>query len=153
MSTGHSFLPCDREFAPIERLKKSANVYVPEDWMRVIKNAKESNEVHEMTQQHFLSFDPIQFLFRQPRTLKITQVLGIRLTLANPDKIYTRISHEPGTNWDEHDADHRMQIYQQPIQLPRKYHNRLLISQAKREDLRSMCAFLLPQYRAFYQNL
>jgi len=35
MCTGHSFLPRDREFTTIERLKKSANVYVPDDWARV----------------------------------------------------------------------------------------------------------------------
>lgn len=153
MSSGHSFLPCDREFAPIERLKKSAVVNVPEDWVRVISEAKSSNNVIEMTQQDFLSFDGVKFLFRQPSTLKMTEIMAIRLTQANPEIIYTKIGHDAGTTWDEHVADSRFNVYQNPINIPRKYMNPIPISSEKRRDLLAMSQFLLPQYRQFYLNL
>ena len=153
MTSGHSFLPCDREFAVIERKKKSANVFVPTDWVRVIREAKPSNEVFEMSQNHFVNFDPVKHLFRQPHTLKVTEVMEIRFTRANPGVIYTKIGHDEFTRWDEHVTDHRFEIYQEPIQLPVKYQVPRLIAQEKREDLLSMCDFLLPQYRQFYQNL
>jgi len=106
-----------------------------------------------MTQQEFVSFDGVKFIFRQPHTLKITEVMAVRLTQTNPGIIYTKIGHEPGTNWDQHAADPRFQVYQNPIHLPRKYHNPIPISQEKRRDLLAMSQFLLPQYRGFYQNL
>lgn len=39
LTTGHCFLPCDRDFALIERKKKSAMVYIPDQWVEVIANA------------------------------------------------------------------------------------------------------------------
>lgn len=39
LTTGHSFLPCDRDSALIERKKKSAMVYKPNQWVEVIANA------------------------------------------------------------------------------------------------------------------
>lgn len=38
-TTGHSFLPCDRDFAVIERAKKGTKVYIPMHWVEVIANA------------------------------------------------------------------------------------------------------------------
>jgi len=40
LSTGHSFLPCDRDFALIEKQKKTAKVLVPSQWKYVIANAR-----------------------------------------------------------------------------------------------------------------
>lgn len=123
------------------------------DWIRVISEAKSSNEVYEMTQQDFFSFDGVKFTFRQPNTLKITEVMAVRLTEANPHIIYTKIGQDPGTTWDEHAADPRFPVYQIPINLSRKYHNPIPISLEKKRDLLVMSEDLLPQHRVFYQNL
>lgn len=39
--SGHSFLPCDQDFGLIEKQKKHhQNIFVPNDWHSVIKNAR-----------------------------------------------------------------------------------------------------------------
>nr|CAI5865762.1 unnamed protein product [Callosobruchus analis] len=40
LSTGHSFLPCDRDFAHVERQKRISLVYEPLQWVDVIAKAK-----------------------------------------------------------------------------------------------------------------
>ena len=41
MVSGHSFLPNDSEFGIIETSsKKHQNIWVPQDWFDIIKNAK-----------------------------------------------------------------------------------------------------------------
>ena len=38
---GHSFLPCDRDFAKTESKKKKVDrLYLPNDWIDVIRSAK-----------------------------------------------------------------------------------------------------------------
>ena len=40
MVRGHTFLENDRDFAQIERRKKTALVLVPQDWLKVVEEAK-----------------------------------------------------------------------------------------------------------------
>ena len=37
---GHTYLPNDRDFAHIEKRKSSARVYVPDDWIEIVKEAR-----------------------------------------------------------------------------------------------------------------
>lgn len=37
---GHTFLENDRDFAQIEKRKKTAQVLVPDDWLTVVREAK-----------------------------------------------------------------------------------------------------------------
>ena len=39
LERGHTFLENDRDFVQIEKRKKTAEVYVPEDWIYVIEEA------------------------------------------------------------------------------------------------------------------
>ncbi|KAF6207360.1 hypothetical protein GE061_018601 [Apolygus lucorum] len=53
--SGHSCLPCDRDFALIEKKKKTSKVYVPSQWKYVIADAKvnEPFSIVEMRQEDF----------------------------------------------------------------------------------------------------
>lgn len=43
---GHSFMPCDRSFGIIEKnLRKTERVFVPEDYMRIVKNTSKKFDV------------------------------------------------------------------------------------------------------------
>ena len=51
---GHTFLPCDRDFGVIEKMKrKTAAVYNPECWFTIVDKAKVKNQfkVVRMTQK------------------------------------------------------------------------------------------------------
>ena len=52
---GHTFLQNDRDFSRIEKRKKSAGVYLPEDWCKVVRQASTVKPfvVREMRQPDF----------------------------------------------------------------------------------------------------
>lgn len=54
---GHSFLPCDRCFGLIEKEKRKKEiVYVPGDWIKLVKKTSKKFRVVEVTQDLFFDF-------------------------------------------------------------------------------------------------
>ena len=51
--SGHTFLENDTDFSQIEKRKKSAAVYLPEDWLKVVRDANQRKPfiVTEMRQE------------------------------------------------------------------------------------------------------
>jgi hypothetical protein len=88
--SGHSFLPCDREFALIERQKKTSMVYVPFDWVTVIANARPSKPFHVRytTQKDYKNFDALEKCVGKPKDLKITEAMWIHFTADDPTRVY-----------------------------------------------------------------
>ena len=75
MTVGHSYLPSDRDFGSVETARRKAtHLYVPHDWAELISNARRQNPftVTEMTQEDFVSFEPVSkaFINRKKNTLK-----------------------------------------------------------------------------------
>lgn len=61
--SGHTYMPCDTDFAIIEKYKKKnvSNVYCPNDWFEIVKNASEKNpfEVCMMKQEDFIDLNEL----------------------------------------------------------------------------------------------
>ncbi|CAH1103862.1 unnamed protein product [Psylliodes chrysocephalus] len=60
--SGHTYLPCDRDFAQIEKHKRYLRqMYCPEDWFEAVRKSKRANpfEVIVMEQKDFLSFQKV----------------------------------------------------------------------------------------------
>lgn len=61
--SGHTHLPSDKDFALIEKRhrKYAPEVYSPENWHKIIKDANSKNpfKVTFMKQDDFLSFQPV----------------------------------------------------------------------------------------------
>lgn len=61
--SGHTYMPCDRDFGIIENYKKKnvSNVYCPNDWFEIVKNASEKNpfELYVMKQEDFIDFNEL----------------------------------------------------------------------------------------------
>ena len=58
MVSGHSYLPNDRDFGNIEIAQnKTTHIYVPEDWERVVRQARRKNpfQVFKMKLEDFVS--------------------------------------------------------------------------------------------------
>jgi len=106
-----------------------------------------------MSQADFVSFDPIKREFPQPKSLKITEVLGIRMKSSHPRTVFTRLTHEPDTTWDAHELSIRSQGDLSNIQLQQMYNGPLAVAEPKKRDLIAMLPYLQPQYRSFYQDL
>lgn len=62
---GHSFLPCDRSFGLIEMEKrKHDKIYLPRDYINIIRGSSKNFEVIPVTQDFFLNFkDHLQRFF------------------------------------------------------------------------------------------
>lgn len=62
--TGHSYNSCDRAFALIEKEKKfTEQIFVPNDWLKVIENSKKTETafvVTEMKRENFFSTEILQ---------------------------------------------------------------------------------------------
>ena len=91
MTVGHSYLPNERDFGSIETARRKANhLYVPHDWAELISNARRQNPVTEMTQEDFVSFEPVSkaFINHKKNTAKQKvewfQIKWIRVTKERP---------------------------------------------------------------------
>nr|CAI5848482.1 unnamed protein product [Callosobruchus analis] len=61
--SGHSYMPCDQDFGVIEKNKRHYdNIYIPDDWTRVIKTARKKNpfKVIQLTEKDFISTDALE---------------------------------------------------------------------------------------------
>ena len=74
LTTGHNFLLCDRDFALIERKKKTVTVYEPMDWVEVIANAtsEQKFEVHCMATDNFKDMSIIDIALNKG-SFKVTE--------------------------------------------------------------------------------
>lgn len=62
LETGHSYLPCDRDFGVLEKHMKGKEVYTTEDYVLLMKSCRTTDPatVVRMTDDDFLDFDKLQ---------------------------------------------------------------------------------------------
>ncbi|CAG7817305.1 unnamed protein product, partial [Allacma fusca] len=96
--TGHSFLPCDRDFAVIERYAKykKASIAVPSEWMKVIANCRPQSpfSIVKLTYQDFLDFEILKTRLPKPDSLKVTQFHVISSDITRPNLYFTKRTHD-----------------------------------------------------------
>jgi hypothetical protein len=79
--SGHSFLPYDRVFALIERRRKTALVYHPEQWIDVITSSRPSKQfsVLLMESSDFKDLSLLEKSLKKDADLKITSAHWLQL--------------------------------------------------------------------------
>ncbi|KAF6204992.1 hypothetical protein GE061_019159 [Apolygus lucorum] len=80
--SGHSFLPCDRDFALVEKRKKVTKAFIPSDLHEIVRSAKTTVpfKIVDMTDKPFFDFgEPAKKLLNAEK-LKIKTVAGIKVT-------------------------------------------------------------------------
>lgn len=161
LTTGHSFLPCDRDFALIERQKKSATVYIPMDWVSVIANASSGRrfEVHCMNTEDFKNISVIETSLNKG-SFKITENGWLQISQDDPTTLKGRRSHSVLQPWISHSLAKKERGRSgrnlPPVRVtsfPNAYHGPLAIKAAKKKDLQDMCRYIPLQYVDFYKNL
>lgn len=72
--TGHGFLPCDRDFALIEKNKKKYTMYEPFQWVEVIATSKITNhfQVLYTSQDNFIDLSLVEAGIHKEPNFKIT---------------------------------------------------------------------------------
>ena len=98
--TGHSFLPCDRDFALIEKRKKTAVLHVPDDVISMICNARDDNPFKvQVMGGEFVDFTPVEEqIFKHPE-LKISDCRWIQFSKDSPTEVRTRKCHNTLEGW------------------------------------------------------
>lgn len=101
--SGHSYLPCDRDFAQIEKRKRVTKAFTPDNIKDMIKNACHKNPFKAFT-MHSEDFKDIQKLADEmlnTTKLKISQVSWIMVNKENPKMVKIRKSFSELEAWTE----------------------------------------------------
>lgn len=160
MTTGHSFLPCDRDFAMIEKAKKGKTVYVPFHFVEIIANAKDSNqfEVNIMDTSDFKNLDIVLNSLATTK-FNITDHVWYQITNDDPITLRARSSHNVLRPWTPHCLAKKIRNtnrFYPPVEVtafPCLYTNRLGIKPAKKKDLDDMCKYVPAEFREFYETI
>lgn len=154
MITGHSFLPCDRDFALIERQRRKSKALVPEDWKYVISSSKITSPftITEMKQEDFKDIETLtQKLMVKSTKFQITKYVWFKLSQDDLTSVYARDSHNVIKPWKI------FQLFNCEVELPDLpllYNMLLPISEEKKKDLLTMIPFLTEEnHKEFYKNL
>lgn len=161
LCSGHSFLPCDRSFAQVEKRKKVSKVYVPHQWVDVIKSAQPSKPftVYEMNRVDFLNFNMLDATLRKDPKLKITDAMWLQIDQDDPSTLRMRHHHNNFESWSMYSVTKRrgnVAAKLKPVDLntlPALYDGKLSIKKEKKADLMDMCKYLPIEYQAFYADI
>ncbi|XP_050964419.1 uncharacterized protein LOC127164494 [Labeo rohita] len=146
MVSGHSFLPCDRSFATLEKRRKVSTLYTPSNVAEMIHGARQQHpfKVIEMACADFRQL-PDSTLKRPPGLL-ITSMMWLKVTASLYEGWKTWLITKQRKN--------------QPPPAPlfsstyaRAYEDPLPVKKEKYHDLMSMLAYMPVEAQAFYETL
>ncbi|XP_035625546.2 uncharacterized protein LOC118383008 [Oncorhynchus keta] len=157
MVSGHSFLPCDRSFATIEKRRKVSVLHTPDDVSKMILEAQPAKSFKVMMQCEDFRHLPDSVL-KRPAGLQITSVRWLKVTVEDPWNLYTRQSHSLFEGWKSWLISKPKQgATPQPPYFasyyPRAYESPLPIKNNKYQDLMTMLNYLPAAARSFYESL
>lgn len=162
MTTGHSFLPCDRDFAIIERAKRGKQVYIPHQWVEIIANAKASPNPFTVCVMDTQDFKNTDIVLHSIETLKfsITSHVWYQISKDDPTTLRARKSHNVLQTWTTHSLAKKVNgpgdKRRPPVNVqnfPPLYNDTLPIKAAKKKDLMNMCQYIPQEYVEYYENI
>ncbi|KAJ8346325.1 hypothetical protein AAFF_G00213410, partial [Aldrovandia affinis] len=80
MVSGHSFLPCDRSFATIEKRRKVSSLHTPDDVSQMILESRQLNAFRAM-KMNCEDFRKLpDATLKRPAGIKITSMIWFKVT-------------------------------------------------------------------------
>ncbi|KAJ8967161.1 hypothetical protein NQ314_003049 [Rhamnusium bicolor] len=154
--SGHSFMPCDLDFALVEKRKRVMNVFVPDDLINVIESSRYSPplKVFNMSNIGFWNIKDTADTFLNTTNLKIGKAVAIRIEKNNPTAIKSKKVYSEMLPWVQRDVlkrgktlDSLRKVELKKLDLDSK------ISNNKKKSLRAKIDFLSnPEHKKFYRN-
>jgi hypothetical protein len=172
--SGHSYLPCDRDFGLIEKRSRShSHVFTSKGWCKIIEESRKSNPFHvvQMETSHFLNFDVLKqnttirkhasSQFSKARYFKITSSfkIGYKMSLSysgivdghletdDPAEVQVSLQKGKGTVYRQDRFDLSQVI------VPPKYKGSVPINPAKVKDLKELMRFVPPDDTPFFEAI
>nr|XP_014030419.1 unnamed protein product [Salmo salar]XP_014030420.1 unnamed protein product [Salmo salar] len=158
MVSGHSFLPCDRSFATIEKRRKVSVLHTPDDVSKMMLEAQPAKPFKVMRMQCEDFRHLPDSVLKRPAGLQITSVRWLKVTVEDPWNLYARQSHSLFEGWKSWLISKPKQgaTPQPPYfasHYPRAYESTLPIKKNKYQDLMTMLNYLPAAARSFYKSL
>lgn len=152
--TGHTYLPCDRDFAQIERRKRLTKLFVPSDIEKMIKETRHNNpfQVVQVQQEDFKDLQQVADEYINTTKINISKACWIRISAENPTRIQIKTSFSEVAPWQTYNVlkkGKNLNNLQELSSLQCK--NR--ISAPKLQNLKDMLDYIPLKHVPFYENL
>ena len=165
MISGHSFLPNDRDFGQIEQSRKKVmQIYVPEDWENVVRQARRKNPfmVSRMKREDFVSLKPLKAVIVN-RIVNIhgakvewLKIHWIAVSKEQPLQFCYRYSNNTLERWKTVDLKPKSKgrpTDMGKIVLPALYTRPRIVNAKKVSDLMELLNYVPPIFHEFYEQL
>lgn len=160
--TGHTHLPSDRDFALIEKRQRkyAPEIYSPEGWHKIIKDANHRNpfKVTVMQQEDFFSFEPVLAnIQKSARTtnkenVDFSGVYTFHFKAENTKTFF--VKHSVNGEYKEVNVTKRGRPVNTPLcKLKNKYMEPIKISAKKLKNVQSLFPYIPPVHLPFLNGL
>ena len=159
---GHSFLPCDRDFAKTESKKRRIErLYTPDHWMQVIRTARKAKPftVVQVSQDMVLDF-PTHFsqFFKKTvvsggERMRIRDARMFEYSSDHPNEVWVKYSLSGNDEWGKFVIEKKRSG---PPSLPSEklYSGTLSLNPNKVDDLKKVVYKFVPrEFRDFYDEI
>ncbi len=156
--SGHSYMPCDQDFAIIEKRKRLTAAMVPSDIKDVVRTAKLEHpfRVIDIEKGDIYDFKTLASQLFNTAKLHISSVSALKVTYPSllQNSVLRKTAFGDLQEWTRVPvARKRINLYRDiPTELPR-VSKPPTINANKINDLKNMIPFLDPKYRQFYTDL
>jgi len=161
--SGHTMMPCDRDFGDIERkLRKIKCVYTTSEYVEHIKASRAKNRfnVTEMTADKFVNINAVatamtkRTITTDKQKIDFRQVSQFRFTKDKPQQVQVKLSHDDSEQWKLISFQKRGRpVKLQDIVLPPLYAGPRSVPKAKADDVKSLLPYVPPICHEFYNGI
>ncbi len=155
--SGHSFMPCDQDFAVIEKRKKLTKAMTPDDIKAVVRTAKLDHPftVLDMEPGDFVDISAVAHEYLQTSRMKISSLSRMKVTKGSVARhcIMTKTTYREAEAWSEvHIMKKKKTVRDLPATLP-PLGKKPTLDPGKRQNLYDMLEYLPEQSRKFYESI
>lgn len=163
MVSGHSYLPCDRDFGNIEQYLKKREIFTSIHYAKLIKICRKNNpfEVVIMTREEFRDVDILQShtTKRKVKGAKFSEGkvfvfsdsykmgFGVKTTYNMEVPHFVNLQKGRGKNYDP------IQFDLSKVTLPNKYNKPVSISQEKLADIRELISYIPVSHHGYFNAI
>ncbi|KAJ8688468.1 hypothetical protein QAD02_024263 [Eretmocerus hayati] len=164
--SGHSFLPNDTDFGAIERASKNKEIFVPDDWINVVREAKWKHprfEVVHMSRDSFLSTEKlVKSITNRKKTVNKEKfnwlkIVWFRYERASPFKFKFKYTLDPEAEFQEVDLakNTRGRPLQSlmSVQQDKLYPTRRIVKTAKKNDMKDLLPYIPSKHHKYFKDL
>ena len=164
LASGHTYLPCDRDFGLIEKKKRGvSHIFVPDEWIDLVKKArvKKPFKVTKMSSDMFVSTEPLlakttkRTVSTNNKKVLVSKVACLMVKKDESFKYFFKYTYNDIEEYDSVDIKKKTagRLSLKDIELPKKYTTKRQIKPAKLKDVFELLDYVPPVYHQFYRSL